>query len=632
MRQKQNESRDWRVSNSVDFFSWSRLTAYTLATIAIGILLGCGGGGGGVGSVYGRAPGQCPVSTAFGSIQYTTLWGNAPTNASQVVQLIDGDGFTVRSDSVNRSGALSSSISLTNVAASTLVLKATVYAGANASGGVLGESSQIVDLCAASPGSTAAVVQTSYGTTPTNLSANPTPFAIPRGGLAQFVATAWSGPSAVFLPVSDITWSVGGGIGTISTTGQFTASTVGSGTVDAHSASTSLNGSASVDVTQTTTQQTKWTVLVYLNAANDLYTYSTLNMNQMEQVANNPDVRFVVQWKQSKSAFAGSTFDGVRRYLVQPDNSSAIASTIIQNNLKDSFGNSLDMGNPQTLKDFLDWGVANYPADRYCVIIWNHGNGWKRSGDDDQGRAFSYDDQYGTSIKSWETDQALAGHHFDIIAWDASLMQMMEVAYEIRNFADYVVGSEESPPGEGYPYHLIFDNFAANPTAPTATLADAFVQGMQEQAQPGGLYEFRKITQSVLDSSKLGAVATSLDALSTELQNALPGIAAQIQTIRSSAQSYSPTPSRVYRDIVDICLLIQADGTIPQSVRTAAANVQSAINQALVSEYHNGQSAKSHGLAIDFSSAGAFAAYKTDYLRMHFAQDTGWDDFLSVAP
>lgn len=632
MRQIQNEIPLQSVSKSVNRESWIRSATYALAFITIGILLGCGGGGGGTSTALGRAPGQCPVSTVFGSVQYNTVWGSAPASASQVIQLIDGDGFTVRSDSVNRSGALTSSISMTNVTAGTLILKATIYSAANATGTVLGESRQIVDLCAASPGATAATAQTQYGVAPTSLGVNPTPFSMPQGALAQFVATGWSGQSAVFLPVSDITWSVGNGIGTVSATGKFTAVTVGNGTVVAQSASTSLSGAASVNVTQTTTQHTKWTILVYLNAANDLYTYSTLNMNQMEQVAGNPDVRFVVQWKQSKSAFAGSTFDGVRRYLVKPDNTSAIASTVVQNNLTDSFGNALDMGNPQTLKDFLDWGVANYPADRYCLILWNHGNGWKRSGDDDQGRAFSYDDQYGTSIKSWQTDQALAGHHFDIIAWDASLMQMMEVAYEVRNFADYVVGSEESPPGEGYPYHLIFDNFAANPTAPTATLADAFVQGMQEQSQPGGLYEFRKITQSVLESSKLGAVASALGTLSQELQNAQPATAAQIQAIRNNAQSYSPTPSRVYRDIVDICLRIEADLTFPSSVRTASANVRAAIAQATVSEYHNAQSPNSHGLAIDFSSAGAFAAYKTDYQQLHFSQDTNWDDWLSVAP
>src|SRR5690606_28366009 len=118
---------------------------------------------------------------------------------------------------------------------------------------------------------------------------------------------------------------------------------------------------------------------------------------------------------------------------------------LVQNNLQDENGNALDMGNPDTLGDFIKWAKQNYPADRYCLILWNHGNGWKRSAQDEYPtRAFSYDDQYGTSIKTWQTDQMMGGETVDILAWDASLMQMVEVAYEARSHADYIVGSEES--------------------------------------------------------------------------------------------------------------------------------------------------------------------------------------------
>ncbi|MFM9874309.1 MAG: clostripain-related cysteine peptidase [Fimbriimonadaceae bacterium] len=615
-------------------FSWFRAGVFFLVSVGLGVMFGCGGGGGGgsTGST-GRAPGSCLVTTALGNINYSTIWGNSPTNASQVIQIIDADGFTIRSDSVNRSGAVSSFLPISNVSAGIHLLKATVYAAANASGTVLGESSQVVDLCSAAPASATVAVSTQFGLSASELSFIPNPVSVEKETIIPFVATPMNGNQAVFVPVGDLSWSVSGSIGTIlSSVGQFTATTVGNGTVTVSSASTSLSKVVPVTVTPRVTQQSKWTVLVYLNAANDLYSYSTLNVNQMEQVASNSDVRFVVQWKQSKSDFGGSTFDGVRRYLVKPDNTSAIVSDVVQNNLRDSNGNALDMGSTDTLRDFIAWGKANYPADRYCIILWNHGNGWKRSIDDQPTRAFSYDDQYGTSIKSWETDAAFVGQHFDILAWDASLMQMMEVAYEVRNHADYVVGSEESPPGEGYPYHLIFDNFRDNPNAPTDVLASAFVQGMQEQAQPGGIYEFRNITQSVLESAKLDAVVTAISTLADDMSANNLLIAAQIQSIRNSAQSYSPGPSRVYRDLYDICLRLEADGTIPGSIQTKAAAVRTAINDAVKYEYHNTRSANSHGISIDFSSNGSYAAYRSDYIRMKFANDSTWDQWLEVAP
>lgn len=601
----------------------------------LGVMFGCGGGGGGGSTTgtSGRAPGSCPVSTALGNINYSTLWGSSPTNASQVIQIIDADGFTIRSDSVNRTGAASSNLPISNVAAGIHLIKSTLWSGSNASGTALGESMQVVDLCGSAPSSATVSVSTQYGLTANDLLVVPNPVSVEKESIVPFVATPMSGNQAVFLPVGDLSWSVSGSIGTIlSSVGQFTATTVGNGTVSVNSASSSLSKGVPVTVTPRVTTQSKWTVLVYLNAANDLYSYSTLNVNQMEQVASNSDVRFVVQWKQSKSDFGGSTFDGVRRYLVKPDNTSAIASEVVQNNLRDSNGNALDMGSTDTLRDFIAWGKANYPADRYCIILWNHGNGWKRSIDDQPTRAFSYDDQYGTSIKSWETDAAFVGQHFDILAWDASLMQMMEVAYEVKDFADYVVGSEESPPGEGYPYHLIFDNFRDNPNAPTDVLASAFVQGMQEQAQPGQLYEFRNITQSVLESAKLDAVVSAISALADEMSANNLLIAAQIQAIRNSAQSYSPGPSRVYRDLYDVCLRLEADGTIPGAIQLKAAAVRTAINDAVKYEYHNTKSPNSHGISIDFSSNGSYAAYRSDYIRMKFASDSTWDQWLEVAP
>ena len=41
-----------------------------------------------------------------------------------------------------------------------------------------------------------------------------------------------------------------------------------------------------------------------------------------------------------------------------------------------------DMDDPEVLKDFIDWGLKKYPADRYGLIFWNHGNQWRGYGGD----------------------------------------------------------------------------------------------------------------------------------------------------------------------------------------------------------------------------------------------------------
>jgi hypothetical protein len=372
--------------------------------------------------------------------------------------------------------------------------------------------------------------------------------------------------------------------------------------------------------------------MVFLNAANDLQTFSTLNMNQMEKVAQNPDVRFVVQWKQAVTPFSPNpTFEGTRRYLVKPDSSSTIVSELIQD-----MGQGVDMGVSNTMRDFVDWATTYYPAERTVLVVWNHGNGWRRApGEEPPSRAVSYDDETGNSIQIWQLAQAIGDHVVDILAWDASLMQMLEVAYEAKDRSLYVVGSEESPPGAGYPYDLIFQQFRDNPNAATSTLAKAFVTGML--SVPG--YQNQKITQSVLDTSQLSALASATSALAQALIDNKDTIGAQIQQVRTQAQSYSPSSTRHYRDLDHVCELIQGAIAI-SGIQTAAASVRSAIANAVVWEGHNANSPNSRGISIDFSDSvsihiprpGTSGDPALDYSLMRFAADTMWNEWLLVAP
>lgn len=57
-----------------------------------------------------------------------------------------------------------------------------------------------------------------------------------------------------------------------------------------------------------------------------------------------------------------------------------------------------------------------------------------------------------------------------------------------------------------------------------------------------------------------------------------------------------------------------------------------AVTAAVVWEGHNTLSSTSHGLAIDFSPAANFTNYALDYGQLRFAQETRWDDWLTVDP
>lgn len=589
------------LPNSSAVFSLFRVLLFCLT---LGSLVSCGGGGGG-----GGGP----------ELLYITDWtnrGRAVTGLSQRIQVYDSLDRLKKSVVMNQDSASLQQVNLTGIGSGSVRLFVELFSQRDLAGVRTGVIEALVDL------GTTSTFRSTVGEDPTSVGVTPSNVSFEAGRGKQFYAAGVIGDRAAFIEPNSVTWQTLGGTATVTESGFVQGESEGPGTVRATHTPTGLFNSAIFTVTAPQTTTSKWTVMVFLNAANDLYPFSTLNVNQMESVAQNPDVRFVVQWKQSQSIFSNSTFDGTRRYLVRPDTSSSIASDLLQD-----LGDEVDMGDPDYLHDFIQWTKTYYPAERYCLVIWNHGNGWRRDAQELPSRAVSYDDETGNAIQIWEMAQALGSNMFDIVAFDASLMQMIEVAVEIKDRTKYVVGSEESPPGEGYPYQLIFDNFRDNPDASTLTLSKAFVDGMLEVPA----YASRKITQSVVDTTKLSDLETAIDTLAGELIANVADIGTPIQNIRTAAQAYSPTTFRVFRDIDHLCQLMASNISI-SAIQTAANAVRTALSQAVVWEGHNSNSSQSRGLSIDFSAGNQFMFSAEDYALMRFANGTRWNEWLTIAP
>lgn len=692
------------------------------------VLAGCGGGGGGGGNSGGGG------GEPTGSLLYRTTWTASSSANSQLVELSDPSGQRVSAPIVLNRGQTTHLFS--GLAAGGHFLRSRLYSDPDARGRILGELSAAIEVAGATTFSTIDSQNVS------EVRVSPQGAGMDQFQSRPFAATAYAtGEVATFLLPGTVSWSAEGAV-SVTSSGIVRADQPGQGSVAATYIPTGQTARSSVVVRAFEVVRTKWTVLVYLNAANDLYQFSTLNVNQMERVAANPQVRFVLQWKQSQTQWPQSSFDGTRRYLVRPDATDRVASKFVQD-----LG-FVDMGSPQALADFVQWATTYYPSDRTVLVVWNHGNGWRRR-PDDRGRAISYDDETGNAIQIWDLGSALGGHRFDILAWDASLMQMLEVAYEARGNAEFVAGSEESPPGEGYPYDRIFDAFRDAPDAPTRDLAKSFVDGMLEVPE----YQSRRITQSVIETARLGDVATALDALAgvllanrtamgeRDVENEIggfawsavgyanpeqahdgsdatfaeaspvrlgdgltaaqaarflssvrvnyqgpAGVALQLlnpqtqqwenfrdlvsgnqqfpvgrtaagvrlthnlasndagrifelrlntsanQYARNAAQSYSQSTLRYYRDLIDLCGRLREAPLCPPDVAVAAQNLIGAAQAAIAWEGHNENSPGSRGVSIDYSPSNIFAGGATDYRRLALAQDTRWDEWLSVSP
>ena len=129
-----------------------------------------------------------------------------------------------------------------------------------------------------------------------------------------------------------------------------------------------------------------------------------------------------------------------------------------------------NMGDSQTLCDFIDWAAGAYPADRYILVLWDHGGGYN-------GVCFDETADY-DSLTIHEVNDALYAYQqrhpsfrLDIIGFDACLMATYEMAAHMASYADYMVASEELEPGIGWNYQGWIGDLAANPEMSSADIA-----------------------------------------------------------------------------------------------------------------------------------------------------------------
>ncbi len=203
-----------------------------------------------------------------------------------------------------------------------------------------------------------------------------------------------------------------------------------------------------------------WTVLVYMAADNNLAEMGKLDINTMESVAQPANLNLIVQ---------ADFPEGAKRYKIQQDNSEQITSPILAN-----LGN-INSGDPNTLNSFIKWGYNRYPAQRKMLVIWSHGDSWFKA---NTGKWICPDDnaQDLISVAGGELVLAFTGiPRLDILLFDACSMQSIEVISEVYSYADYVIGSEDSVPQNGFPYEDIIPLFGGDFTQLLAEIPELYV-------------------------------------------------------------------------------------------------------------------------------------------------------------
>lgn len=409
-----------------------------------------------------------------------------------------------------------------------------------------------------------------------------------------------------------------------------------------------------------------WTVLVYVAGNNgkvfpdgirlmdDLSAYARGDLVEMAQVGSSDDVAVLVQY----DTLAASEIP--RLYIEQ--GRARIIITL----------DTVNTGDPACLTDFIDWAADAYPADRYALVLWSHGTGWReedvyqryrrameraQSGDemraggpgerlrnafflktagtvmtleDAEERGICYDDASMDFLDNRELAAALdtASVPISLLGMDTCLMSMVEVAYQIREQAEVLVASQAVAPGTGWPYAAILQTMVDEPGLQPAALGRRIVQAYGDHygavSRGGG----GQATLSAIDLAWLEPLGESVAHLSKRL-HAL--YAQDLYTERAVKEARKRSQRFDDVDYVDLYDLIWRIGDVYDGDEDLLEATEAVLahlapgggHAAILADVHVAQLGGAHGLSIYFPNRGCSQYYDD----LEFAR-LGWGAWL----
>ncbi|MDP1991535.1 MAG: clostripain-related cysteine peptidase [Syntrophales bacterium] len=389
----------------------------------------------------------------------------------------------------------------------------------------------------------------------------------------------------------------------------------------------------------------KWTFLVYMAGDNNLDGAALRDIAEMARAGSTKDVNILVQLDRIEDNLT-------RRFRITQGG--GFKTDCIQ-----TFGDT-NTGDPQILYDFVKWAVDSHPADRYALILWNHGSGWWEDAKSRAAgpaakkqrrrlfrqpvrypvpqehlnipapqvhRSICYDDTSdGDALDNRELRIVLAGicallgRKIDLLGMDACLMNMVEVAYQLRESVNVIVGSEIEEPFDGWPYAEILTRLTARPRQAAAALARWIVKSYLLSYKG----KDETVTQSALDVSRIGEMTAKVDALSASLLAALDTDSKLIETAwRRSPRFYDDN----YIDLACFTknLRKKANAELQAKVVDLIAALKAGKGRAILCQGKIGRQVRGTcGLSIYFPGDRINTAYR----NLDFSGDCKWIAFL----
>ena len=272
-----------------------------------------------------------------------------------------------------------------------------------------------------------------------------------------------------------------------------------------------LKDTKDVSITITTSQysnHSEWLMLMYMDGDNNLNDPIYLDLNEAEsglsKLPEDSSVRVVALWdgwdfKSNNNNEDYSAFDNSIDYAFTTASTRLLELGADSRNLYSGgnfyfegcklspetidltstadwiVDNEVDMASETTLENFLKWAKERYSADHIILQFSNHGGGPRSATNAKKygRRSMCWDEtsSNGSSfLKTSDVSKALknagfgASNKIALIMEDVCLGGSLEEAYELKDYAEYYVGSPNNVPGMGMDYISFVSSLKKNAT------------------------------------------------------------------------------------------------------------------------------------------------------------------------
>jgi hypothetical protein len=356
----------------------------------------------------------------------------------------------------------------------------------------------------------------------------------------------------------------------------------------------------------------KWTFMVYIDGDNNLDAYVPLDIEtELAPAGSNEDISVVVLADRAATAEWSQTllFYVTQGLEATPEMAAAD-------------WDEANMGDPQTLIDFVQWTKAHYPADHYALTFWNHGWSWRPS-------QSIWDETDLDTLDQHEIEAVLdIVGPIDVIAYDACQMATIENQATLRDYAQAVVHSQEYLNMDGIEYELVIPALQDNPDMTADDLAVLINQSTSTNPERTG--------SAIALDERWDVLIEAVDAWAIALQSGLPSRRSDYVGAFRPAEFF--WGDRTAKDLYDLAYRINLRVDDPE-LQAKSQAVMSAIDGVVLDEWHTTPYHDTHGISIflpmrvqDLEQASSPEMTDFEYYRDYlvFSRLTHWDEFLDA--